>query len=185
MRRARGDGPARPQLRDRRRGRLDPDRRGADAADHLGAEPGPVGPLHVHRQGDPEISRRALHARREAAHATFTDEGNDFLEDKLHERAAARGAEPLRPRKHHHRPPREPTLRAHKLFTKDKDYIVRGGEVVLIDEFTGRMMPGRRLSTVCTRRSRPRKAARSSPRTSPWRASRSRTTSASTTSLPA
>ena len=37
-------------------------------------------------------------------------------------------------------------LRAHKLFTKDKDYIVRDGEVVLIDEFTGRMMTGRRLS---------------------------------------
>ena len=37
-------------------------------------------------------------------------------------------------------------LRAHKLFTKDKDYIVRNGEVVLIDEFTGRMMAGRRLS---------------------------------------
>ncbi len=37
-------------------------------------------------------------------------------------------------------------LRAHKLFQRDKDYIVRDGEVVLIDEFTGRMMPGRRLS---------------------------------------
>jgi preprotein translocase subunit SecA len=37
-------------------------------------------------------------------------------------------------------------LRAHKLFTKDKDYIVRDNEVVLIDEFTGRMMAGRRLS---------------------------------------
>ena len=37
-------------------------------------------------------------------------------------------------------------LRAHKLFEKDKEYIVRDGEVVLIDEFTGRMMSGRRLS---------------------------------------
>ncbi len=37
-------------------------------------------------------------------------------------------------------------LRAHKLFTRDKDYIVRNGEVVIIDEFTGRMMPGRRYS---------------------------------------
>ena len=35
-------------------------------------------------------------------------------------------------------------LRAHKLFHRDKDYIVRNGEVVIIDEFTGRMMPGRR-----------------------------------------
>jgi preprotein translocase subunit SecA len=37
-------------------------------------------------------------------------------------------------------------LRAHTLFTRDKDYIVREGEVVIIDEFTGRMMPGRRYS---------------------------------------
>src|SRR3982074_1149671 len=42
-------------------------------------------------------------------------------------------------------------LRAHKLFQRDKDYIVRHnseglGEVVIIDEFTGRMMPGRRYS---------------------------------------
>src|SRR6202012_5751446 len=37
-------------------------------------------------------------------------------------------------------------LRAHSLFTRDKDYIVRDGEVVIIDEFTGRMMSGRRYS---------------------------------------
>ena len=37
-------------------------------------------------------------------------------------------------------------LRAHTLFQRDKDYIVRDGEVVIIDEFTGRMMPGRRYS---------------------------------------
>jgi preprotein translocase subunit SecA len=37
-------------------------------------------------------------------------------------------------------------LRAHKLFQRDKDYIVRNGDVVIIDEFTGRMMPGRRYS---------------------------------------
>lgn len=37
-------------------------------------------------------------------------------------------------------------LRAHTLFTRDKDYIVRNDEVVIIDEFTGRMMPGRRYS---------------------------------------
>jgi preprotein translocase subunit SecA len=37
-------------------------------------------------------------------------------------------------------------LRAHKLFQRDKDYIVRDGEIMLIDEFTGRMMSGRRLS---------------------------------------
>ena len=37
-------------------------------------------------------------------------------------------------------------LRAHTLFTRDKDYIVKDDEVVIIDEFTGRMMPGRRYS---------------------------------------
>jgi preprotein translocase subunit SecA len=37
-------------------------------------------------------------------------------------------------------------LRANKLYQRDKDYIVKAGEVILIDEFTGRMMTGRRLS---------------------------------------
>jgi len=37
-------------------------------------------------------------------------------------------------------------LRAHKLFARDTDYIVRDGKVVIIDEFTGRMMEGRRYS---------------------------------------
>ena len=37
-------------------------------------------------------------------------------------------------------------LKAHRLFHRDKDYIVRNDEVVIIDEFTGRMMPGRRYS---------------------------------------
>jgi preprotein translocase subunit SecA len=37
-------------------------------------------------------------------------------------------------------------LRAHTLFQRDKDYIVKDNEVIIIDEFTGRMMPGRRYS---------------------------------------
>ena len=37
-------------------------------------------------------------------------------------------------------------LRAHSLFRKDVEYIVRNGEVVIVDEFTGRTMPGRRWS---------------------------------------
>jgi len=37
-------------------------------------------------------------------------------------------------------------LRANTLFTREVDYIVRNGEVIIIDEFTGRMMPGRRYS---------------------------------------
>ena len=78
---------------------------------------------------------------------SFTDEGNEFLEQQLQ----ARG---LLPEGQSLYDPESTTivhhvnqgLRAHKLFQKDKDYIVRDGEVVLIDEFTGRMMPGRRLS---------------------------------------
>ncbi len=78
---------------------------------------------------------------------TFTDEGNEFLEQQL----IAGG---LIPEGHSLYDPESTTvvhhvnqgLRAHKLFTRDKDYILRDGNVVLIDEFTGRMMPGRRLS---------------------------------------
>ncbi len=40
----------------------------------------------------------------------------------------------------------EQALKAEVLFTRDKDYVVDGGEVVIIDEFTGRKMPGRRYS---------------------------------------
>ncbi len=37
-------------------------------------------------------------------------------------------------------------LRAHTLFTRDVDYIVKENEVIIVDEFTGRLMPGRRWS---------------------------------------
>lgn len=40
----------------------------------------------------------------------------------------------------------EQALRAYALFKKDRDYIVEGGEVIIVDEFTGRKMPGRRYS---------------------------------------
>jgi preprotein translocase subunit SecA len=40
----------------------------------------------------------------------------------------------------------EQALRAHTLFKRDVDYIVKNGEVIIIDEFTGRLMPGRRWS---------------------------------------
>ena len=38
------------------------------------------------------------------------------------------------------------TLKAHALFKKDVDYIVKDGQVIIVDEFTGRLMPGRRYS---------------------------------------
>ncbi len=40
----------------------------------------------------------------------------------------------------------ESALRAKVLFLKDRDYVVKGGEIMIIDEFTGRMLPGRRWS---------------------------------------
>ena len=79
--------------------------------------------------------------------ATFTDEGNDFLEQKLHEMELLPEGQSLYDPESttivHHV---TNALRAHKLFYKDQHYMVRSGEVVLVDEFTGRMMPGRRLS---------------------------------------
>ena len=78
---------------------------------------------------------------------TFTDEGNDFLEERLTQLGQLPEGQTLYDPESatlvHHV---NQALRAHKLFTKDKDYIVRDNEVVLIDEFTGRMMVGRRLS---------------------------------------
>ncbi len=78
---------------------------------------------------------------------TFTDEGNEFIETELHRRDILPEDQSLYDPESttivHHA---TQALKAHKLFTRDKDYIVRDGEVMLIDEFTGRMMAGRRLS---------------------------------------
>ena len=77
---------------------------------------------------------------------TFTDDGIEFLEEQLRVRELLEEGftlyDPESTSLVHHV---NQGLRAHKLFEKDKDYIVRDGEVVLIDEFTGRMMAGRRL----------------------------------------
>ncbi|RBO53201.1 preprotein translocase subunit SecA [Rhodovulum sp. BSW8] len=78
---------------------------------------------------------------------TFTEEGNEFMEKRLHEMGILpEGQSMYDPESttivHH----AQQALKAHKMFLKDKEYIVRDGEVMLIDEFTGRMMRGRRLS---------------------------------------
>ena len=78
---------------------------------------------------------------------TLTEEGNEFVERRLREmELLAEDATLYDPEStnivHHV----NQALRAHVLFHRDKDYIVRNGEVMLIDEFTGRMMSGRRLS---------------------------------------
>ena len=78
---------------------------------------------------------------------TFTDNGNEWLEETLLEKKILPEGQSLYDPESttivHHV---NQGLRAHKLFTRDKDYIVQDDEVILIDEFTGRMMAGRRLS---------------------------------------
>ena len=76
----------------------------------------------------------------------------------------------------------EQGLRAHTLYKRDRDYVVKEGEVLIVDEFTGRLMPGRRWSDGLTRRSRRRRGSRSRTRTRPSPPSRSRTTSGCTRS---
>ena len=95
----------------------------------------------------PEVQEDHYTLDEKTRNVTYTDEGNEFLEERL-------SSAGLLPEGQSLYDPESTTLvhhvnqglRAHKLYTKDKDYIVRDNEVVLIDEFTGRMMAGRRLS---------------------------------------
>jgi preprotein translocase subunit SecA len=78
--------------------------------------------------------------------ATFTEEGTEKLENLLRQAGLLKGASLYDVENvsivHHV----NNALKAHRLFQRDKDYIVRNDEIVIIDEFTGRMMPGRRYS---------------------------------------
>ncbi|HAE28091.1 MULTISPECIES: preprotein translocase subunit SecA [Hyphomonas] len=76
---------------------------------------------------------------------TYAEGGMEKIETWLEEEGLLEGSlwEPHNITLVHHA---NQALRAHKLYARDKDYIVKGGEVMLIDEFTGRMMEGRRLS---------------------------------------
>jgi len=78
--------------------------------------------------------------------AVFTEAGTEKMENILAEAGLLHGADLYDIENvtvvHH----LNNALRAHKLFQRDKDYIVRNGEIIIIDEFTGRMMPGRRYS---------------------------------------
>ena len=146
--RAGSAGPAGAQLRDRRRGRQHPHRRGADAADHQR----PGGGI-----GRSLLPRSPGSSRSSAAAPRATEEGGDFFVD-LKDRAVSpteEGVDKMEgllgvpnlydadPRLARHF---EQALRAHALYKRDKDYIVKDGEIVIVDEFTGRQMPGRRWS---------------------------------------
>ncbi|MEI4232052.1 preprotein translocase subunit SecA [Roseovarius sp. D22-M7] len=95
----------------------------------------------------PELTGEHYSIDEKTRNVTFTDEGNEFLEQLLLSRGILPEGQSLYDPESttivHHV---NQGLRAHKLFTKDKDYMVRNSEVVLVDEFTGRMMTGRRLS---------------------------------------
>ena len=90
-------------------------------------------------------SDRRLHRRRKAqdGHAHRERHG----QGRADARAPPERRAPLRPGEHaqikHHV---DQALRAHALFKLDVDYMVKDGEVVIVDEFTGRLMPGRRWS---------------------------------------
>jgi len=72
--------------------------------------------------------------------ATLTDQGIEKVEKSLGiQNIYAEGGIKL---VHH----MEQALKAETLFGRDKDYVVREGEVLIVDEFTGRLMPGRRYS---------------------------------------
>ncbi|MDJ0920224.1 MAG: preprotein translocase subunit SecA [Henriciella sp.] len=75
----------------------------------------------------------------------FTEEGLEAMEEMLAEKGLMEGSlwDPSNVSIVHHS---NQALKAHTLFARDKDYIVKDGQVMLIDEFTGRMMEGRRLS---------------------------------------
>ncbi|MGD9916794.1 MAG: preprotein translocase subunit SecA [Paenirhodobacter sp.] len=95
----------------------------------------------------PELVEEHYTIDEKTRNATYTEEGNEFLERRLHEDGVLPEGQSLYDPESttivHHV---TQALRAHKLFHKDQNYVVAGDEIVLIDEFTGRMMKGRRLS---------------------------------------
>jgi len=95
----------------------------------------------------PELSKEHYDLDEKNRGVNLTEDGNEFVEKRFLEMGLLEeGASLYDPEStslvHHI----NQALRAHILFTREKDYIVRDGEVMLIDEFTGRMMRGRRMS---------------------------------------
>ncbi len=95
----------------------------------------------------PELQPEHFTLDEKQRNVTYTDEGNEFIEEWLAQNGVLPEGQSLYDPESttivHHV---TQALRAHKLFHKDQQYIVRNNEVMLIDEFTGRMMAGRRLS---------------------------------------
>ncbi len=94
----------------------------------------------------PLINEDGYEVDEKAKTAVFNEDGTEQIENILSEQGLLEG-ESLYDIENvtmvHHI---NQALRAHKLYTNNKDYIVKDNQVMLIDEFTGRMMEGRRLS---------------------------------------
>ena len=94
----------------------------------------------------PELIEEDYEKDEKVKAVTLTDAGNEHIEDLLREAGLLTEGtlyEYTNISLVHHV---NQALRAHKLFELDTDYIVHEGQVVIIDEFTGRMMEGRRFS---------------------------------------
>ena len=95
----------------------------------------------------PELQPEHYDLDEKSRSSSLTDDGNEFVEKRLLELKLLPAEQSLYDPEStslvHHI---NQGLRAHTLFKRDKDYIVKDNEVVLIDEFTGRMMSGRRMS---------------------------------------
>ena len=93
----------------------------------------------------PSLSREEYELDEKQRTVNPTEAGNEHAEELLRSAGVMEGSlyEASNATLVHHL---NQALRAHKLFQRDKDYIVRNDEVVIVDEFTGRMMPGRRYS---------------------------------------
>ncbi len=94
----------------------------------------------------PELGDEDFEKDEKSRGVTFTDEGTEHMERLLEEAGLLQegGLYDIQNISliHH----ANQALRAHKLFTRDTDYIVKDDKVIIIDEFTGRMMEGRRYS---------------------------------------
>ncbi|MFN7180565.1 preprotein translocase subunit SecA [Hyphomonas sp.] len=93
----------------------------------------------------PRLSPEDFELDEKQRSVVFTETGTEKMEGWLAEMGVLEGSlwEPGNISLVHHS---NQALRAHKLYARDKDYIVKDSQVMLIDEFTGRMMEGRRLS---------------------------------------
>ena len=95
----------------------------------------------------PKISANHIDIDEKSKNVTLTDEGNEFLDELLVKEKLMDIDSSIYDMENvslvHHV---NQALKAHKIFNKDKDYLVKDNQVIIIDEFTGRMMEGRRFS---------------------------------------